>query len=66
MVTSELDGWSSLRVEYRTRLTGLLAQNFFPGLYAAKDRDETQALTKGLFEERQGTGQHPSGHKQVC
>jgi hypothetical protein len=23
-------------------------KNFFPGLYAAKDRDETQALTKGL------------------
>jgi hypothetical protein len=33
---------------YRTRLTGLLAQNFFSGLYVAKDRDETQALTKGL------------------
>jgi len=25
---------------------------FFPGLYVAKDRDETQALTKGLSEER--------------
>jgi len=25
---------------------------FFPGLYAAKDRDETQALTKGLSKEK--------------
>jgi len=33
---------------YRTRLTGLLAQKYFSGLYAAKDRDETQALTRGL------------------
>ena len=24
----------------------------FPGLYAAKDRDETQALTKGLSKEK--------------
>ena len=37
---------------YRTRLTGLLAQKFFPHLYVADDRDETQALTKGLSEER--------------
>jgi len=48
MVTSGLDGWSPLRVEYRTRLTGLLAQKYFSGLYAAKDKDETQALTRGL------------------
>jgi hypothetical protein len=52
MVTSELDGWSPLHVEYRTRLIGLLAQIFFPGLYATKDRDETQALTKGLSKEK--------------
>jgi len=25
---------------------------FFPGLYAAKERDETQALTRGLSKER--------------
>ena len=37
---------------YRTRLTGLLAQKFFSHLYVADDRDETQALTKGLCEER--------------
>jgi len=48
MVTSGLDGWSPLYVEYRTRLTGLLAQKYFSGLYAAKDKDETQALTRGL------------------
>jgi hypothetical protein len=35
-----------------TWLTGLLAQKFFPGLYAAKDRDETQALTRGLSKEK--------------
>jgi len=35
-------------VEYRTRLTGLLAQKISPGLYAAKDKDEPQALTRGL------------------
>ena len=52
MVTSRLDGWSPLHMEYRTRLIGLLAQNFFPGLYAAKDRDETQALTRGLSKEK--------------
>jgi hypothetical protein len=40
------------RSGYRTRLIGLLAQKFFPGLYAAKDRDETQALTKGLSKEK--------------
>ena len=51
MATSGLDGWSPLRVEYRTRLTGLLVQKFFPGLYAAKDKDETRALTKGLSKE---------------
>jgi hypothetical protein len=66
MATSGLDGWSPLHIEYRTRLTGLLAQNFFPALYAAKDKDETQALTKGLFKEKQGRGQHFSGRKQVC
>jgi len=48
MVTSGLDGWSPLHVEYRTRLTGLLAQKYFSGLYAAKDRGEAQALTRGL------------------
>jgi len=48
MVTSGLDGWSPLHVEYRTRLTGLLAQKISPGLYAAKDKDEPQALTRGL------------------
>jgi len=48
MVTSGLDGWSPLHVEYRTRLIGSLAQKYFSGLYAAKDRDETQALTRGL------------------
>ncbi len=37
---------------YRTRLTGLLAQKFFPETNAANDRDEPQALTKGLSEER--------------
>jgi len=52
MATSGLDGWSPLHVEYRTRLTGLLAQKFFPALYAAKDRDETQALTRGVFKEK--------------
>jgi len=52
MVTSGLDGWSPLYVEYRTRLTGLLAQKYFSGLYAAKDRDETQALTRGLSKEK--------------
>jgi len=52
MVTSGLDGWSPLYMEYRTRLTGLLAQKFFPGLYAAKDRDEPQALTRGLYKEK--------------
>jgi hypothetical protein len=40
------------RSGYRTRLTGLLAQKFFLGLYAAKDRDETQALTNGLSKEK--------------
>jgi hypothetical protein len=48
MVTSGLDGWSPLRVEYRTRLIGLLAQKIFSGLYAAKGKDEVQALTRGL------------------
>jgi hypothetical protein len=48
MVTLGLDGWSPLRMEYRTRLIGLLAQKIFLGLYATKDKDETQALTKGL------------------
>jgi hypothetical protein len=28
------------RSGYRTRLTGLLAQKYFSGLYAAKDRGE--------------------------
>ncbi len=37
---------------YRTRLTGLLAQKFFPETNAANDRDEPQALIKGLSEER--------------
>jgi hypothetical protein len=31
------------------RFTG---PNFFPGLYVAKDRNETQALTKGLSKEK--------------
>jgi len=37
---------------HRTRLIGLLAQKFLPDLYAAKDRDETQALTRGLSKEK--------------
>ena len=43
-----------MRSEYRTRLIGLLAQKIFAGLYAAKDRDETQALSKALSKEEQG------------
>lgn len=35
-----------------SQVTGILAQNFFQGLYAAKDRDETQALTRGLSKEK--------------
>jgi len=27
-------------------------KKFFPGLYVAKDRDETQALTKGVSKEK--------------
>jgi hypothetical protein len=27
-------------------------KSFFPGLYVAKDRDEAQALTKGLSKEK--------------
>jgi len=52
MVTSGLDGWSPLNVEYRTRLIGLLAQKISSTLYAVKDKDETPALTKALFKER--------------
>jgi len=40
--------------EYRTRLIGLLAPKIFTGLYTAKDRCETQALSKALFREEQG------------
>jgi len=50
MVTSGLDGWSPPRRSRGTEL-GLQVyspKKFFPGLYAAKDEDETQALTKGL------------------
>jgi len=50
MVTSGLDGWSLPRLGRGTEL-GLQVyspKKFFPGLYAAKDRGEAQALTKGL------------------
>jgi hypothetical protein len=36
------------RSGHRTRLIGLLAQKFFSGLYVAKDKNETQALARGL------------------
>ncbi len=36
---------------HRTRLIGLLAPKIFPAFYAPNDRDEPQALTKGLFKE---------------
>jgi len=52
MVTSGLDGWSPLLVEYRTRLIGLLTQKIFSGVYATKDKDETQALSGGLSKEK--------------
>jgi hypothetical protein len=31
-----------------------LPKNIFQGLYAAKDRNETQALTRGLSKGKQG------------
>jgi hypothetical protein len=37
---------------HRTRLIGLLAPKFLPVLCVAKDRDEAQALTKGLSKEK--------------
>jgi len=52
VVTSELDGWSPLRSCRGTEL-GLQVcspRNFFPETNAAKDRDESQALTNGLSE----------------
>jgi hypothetical protein len=54
MVTLGLDGWSPPRLGRGTEL-GLQVyspQKNFPALYAAKDKDETQALTKGLFKEK--------------
>jgi hypothetical protein len=42
--------------EYRTRLTGLLVHKFFPARHAAKGKDETQALTEGLYKERTRVG----------
>jgi hypothetical protein len=53
VVTSELDGWSPLRPCRGTEL-GLQVcspRNFFRETNAANDRDEPQALTKGLSEE---------------
>jgi len=50
VATSGLDGWSPPRLGRGTEL-GLQVyspKKFFPGLYAAKDKDETQALTRGL------------------
>jgi hypothetical protein len=50
MVTSGLDGWSPPRLGRGTEL-GLQVyspKKNFLGLYAAKDKDETQALTGGL------------------
>jgi len=52
MVTSGLDGWSPLHLEYRTRLIGLLAQKIFSTLYVVKDKDETPALSRALFKEK--------------
>jgi hypothetical protein len=54
MATSGLDGWSLPRLGRGTEL-GLQvysSKKFFPALYAAKDKDETQALTRGLFKEK--------------
>jgi hypothetical protein len=54
VVTSELDGWSPLRPCRGTELglQACLPRNFFSETNVANDRDEPQALTKGLSEER--------------
>jgi len=54
MATSGLDGWSPPRLGRDTEL-GLQVYSpkfFFGLLYLAKDRDEAQALPRGLFKEK--------------
>jgi len=46
-----MDGHHSIR-STELGLQVYSPKKFFSGLYAAKDRDETQALTKGLYKER--------------
>jgi hypothetical protein len=47
-----MDGHHSDLVGVQNSAYRFTRPNFFPGLYVAKDRDEPQALTKGLSKER--------------
>jgi hypothetical protein len=47
-----MDGHHSDAVGAQNSAYRFTCPKIFPGLYATKDRDETQALTKGLPKEK--------------